>query len=203
MDELRLKFIGETSLMQHDSKLANPLDPYTQEMSRRSGKRKKTIEDIWDLARIEWEGSMYLHEGKIQIPSRVINRTLLDGAKKQTNGTLWKTGCMITTDFHPLEYKGKTINIKETDEIPNPQLDEFFKPINYLQALVRVKTSKILRTRPVFHDWSCETTILHDPSIMQSNLILQAAVDAGRLCGFCEWRPSTGGNYGRFKVEVV
>ena len=89
MEEIKLRLIGETSLMTHNNRLANPLDKYSQVISLKSGKRKKTIDDIWELARIEWEGGMYLQDGSIKIPMRVINKTMERGATKQKNGVLW------------------------------------------------------------------------------------------------------------------
>jgi len=203
MEQIKLRYVGESGLLTHNNRLANPLDKYSQEMSRKSGKRKKTVEDIWELARIEWEGGMYLFDGKIQLPMRVINKTMERGATKQKNGVLWKTGCMVMEDNCPLKYKGKLINVNEGSEIPNPELDPWFTEANYYQAMVRVGTATLLRTRPIFYDWSCEATINYDPNVINRESILQAASDAGRLVGFCEWRPEKGGGFGRFNVEIV
>jgi len=203
MEQIKLRFVGETSMVTHNNRLANPLDSYSQEMSRKSGKRKKTVEDIWELARIEWEGGMYNYDGLIQLPQRVINATMIRGATKQKNGVLWKTGCLIENDYHPLKYKGKLINAKENGDIPNPKLDPWFDDEHRFQAMVRVGQATLLRTRPIFHDWSCEATILFDPTVINRESILQAACDAGRLVGFCEWRPEKGGGYGRFTVKIV
>jgi hypothetical protein len=203
MEQITLKFIGETALLTHNNRLANPLDKYTQVIGRKSGKRKKTLEDIWELARIEWEGGMYLYDGIIKLPMRVINKTMERGATKQKNGVLWKTGCIVMDDFCLLEYKGKSIQVEENGEIPNPELDPWFTEANYFQAMVKVGQATILRTRPIFHGWSCKTTITFDPSVINNESVLQAASDAGRLVGLCDWRPEKGGNFGRFRVEAV
>ena len=203
MDEIKLRLVGETSLITHNNRLANPLDKYSQAIGLKSGKRKKTIDDIWELARIEWEGGMYLVDGKIKIPMRVLNKVMERGATKQKNGQLWKTGCILNSDFSELNYSGKTINVTENGEVPNSNLDEWFKDKNYYQAMVRVGQSTILRTRPIFHDWVIDFSITFDANVMNGAAIIQAANDAGRLVGLCEWRPERGGNFGRFRVEVV
>ena len=43
MDQIKLRFVGETVLLTHNNRLANPLDKYTQEISSKSGKRKKLL----------------------------------------------------------------------------------------------------------------------------------------------------------------
>jgi len=202
MEQIKLKLIGETALLMHNNRLANPLDKYSQAISTRSGKRKKTIEDIWELARIEWEGGLYFYDGEIKLPARVINKCFERGATKQKNGMLWKTGCMLLDDFYPFSYKGKAINVDEVDEVPNLGLDEFFEK-NMFQAMVKVGTASILRTRPMFEGWSCIVTVIYDNSVMNKESLIQAAKDAGRLVGLCDWRVEKGGQFGRFTVEVI
>jgi len=202
MEQIKFRLVGETALLMHNNRLANPLDKYSQEISGKSGKRKKTIEDIWELARIEWEGGLYFYDGEIKLPSRVINKCFERGATKQKNGMLWKTGCFIKEDYFPLSYKGTKISVEETEEVPNPALDKHFKKHMY-QAMVKVGTASILRTRPLFEEWSCELTVMYDDSVMNKSSLIQAAVDAGRLVGLCDWRMEKGGQFGRFSVEVI
>ena len=202
MEQIKFKLVGETALLMHNNRLANPLDKYSQEISKKSGKRKKTIEDIWELARIEWEGGLYFYDGEIKLPDRVINKCFERGATKQKNGMLWKTGCFIQEDYCSLGYKGSKISVEEVEEVPNPALDNHFKKHMY-QVMVKVGTASILRTRPLFEDWSCFVTVSYDSSVMNKESLIQAAKDAGRLVGLCDWRMEKGGQFGRFSVEVV
>ena len=201
MKQIKFKFIGESPLLMHNNRLANPLDPYSIEMGKKSGKRKKTIEDIKELARIEWEGGLYIYDGEVKIPVRVINKTMERGATKQKAGVLWKTGCAISEDFCPLSYSGKKISVSNTGYIPNQELDEFYDKFSF-QSPVRVGQAMILRTRPIFKTWELCATVDFDPTIINRETIIQAAVDAGRLVGFGDWRIEKGGGYGRFRVEV-
>lgn len=89
MEQIKLRLIGQTPFLMHNSRLANPLDVYTKEIAKRSGKRKKTEEDIEELARLEWEGGLYLNDGEIKIPMRVVNKTLERGATKQKETELF------------------------------------------------------------------------------------------------------------------
>ena len=202
MEEIKFKLVGETPILMHNNRLANPLDKYSQEMSKKSGKRKKTIEDIWELARIEWEGGLYLQDGEIKIPMRVIRKTFERGATKQKNGMLWKTGCFVKEDYCPLKYSGPKISIEKNDAVPNPELDKYFDKFIF-QAMVRVGTATLLRTRPMFENWSLETTVYFDASVINRETLIQTAIDAGRFVGLCDWRIEKGGQYGRFAVEVI
>ena len=202
MEQIKFKLVGETPLLIHNNRLANPLDKYSQEMSKRSGKRKKTIDDIWELARIEWEGGLYLHNGEVKIPMRCINKCFERGATKQKNGMFWKSGCCIMDEYCPLNYSGGKISVKMNGDVPNPELDKHFKKYMY-QAMVRVGQATLLRTRPIFNDWSLETTIAFDGSVINRETLIQAAQDAGHLVGLCEWRMEKGGQFGRFAVEVM
>lgn len=202
MDQIKFKLIGESPLLMHNNRLANPLDKYSQEMSKKSGKRKKTIEDIWELARIEWEGGLYIDNGEIKIPQRVINKCFERGATKQKNGMLWKTGCIVMDDNCPLSYSGTKISVEKSDKALNPGLDKYFKKHIY-QTMVKVGQSTLLRTRPLFNNWSLEVTITFDEAVINRESLIQAAKDAGRLVGLCDWRIEKGGQFGRFRVEII
>lgn len=202
MEKIKFKLVGETPLLMHNNRLANPLDKYSQEMSKKSGKRKKTIEDIWELARIEWEGGLYFYDGEVKIPMRVLNKTFERGATKQKNGMLWKSGCFVMDDYCTLSYSGKKIKAKINGDVPNPELDEFFRK-HIFQTMVRVGQSTLLRTRPMFSDWSLEVEIMYDPTVINKETVVQCLKDAGRLVGMCDWRVEKGGQYGRFSVEVL
>lgn len=202
MDEIKFKMTGETPLLMHNNRLANPLDKYSQELSKKSGKRKKTIEDIWELARIEWEGGLYLYDGEIKLPMRVVNKCFERGATKQKNGMLWKSGCFIKDDYCPLKYSGTKISVSMNGEVPNPGLDKYFQKHIY-QTMVRVGQATLLRTRPMFEEWSFETTVMFEGAIINRESLIQAARDAGHLVGLCDWRMEKGGQYGRFTVEVL
>lgn len=202
MEEIKFKLVGETALLMHNNRLANPLDKYSQAMSKKSGKRKKTIEDIWELARIEWEGGLYLYDGEVKIPMRVVNKCFERGATKQKNGMLWKSGCFIKEDYCPLKYSGIKISVTMNGEVPNPELDKFFEKYIY-QTMVRVGQATLLRTRPMFEGWSFETTVMYDGNVINKEALIQAAKDAGHLVGLCDWRMEKGGQFGRFSVEVL
>jgi hypothetical protein len=65
--------------------------------------------------------------------------------------------------------------------------------------LVNVNRARIVRTRPVFPEWSITFLVKFDPMVLNAESVIKAMEDAGYYVGFCEWRP----RYGRFSVEVL
>ena len=203
MDKIRLRLTGETPILMHNDRLANPLNKYARAISAKSGKRKKTLDDIMDLARLEWEGGLYLNKGEVQMPAKCINKCLERGATKQKNGTLWKTGCIVLNDFCPLKYPGPKIKAEsDNGDVPIQSLDVHFEKHSF-QSMVKVGMARLLRTRPIFEDWSFEVDIGFDGNIINTETVLQLTTDAGRMVGLCDWRVEKGGQFGRFSVEVV
>jgi len=70
------------------------------------------------------------------------------------------------------------------------------------EDVVRVgQGSTDLRYRPYFYDWAITTQWEVDADLLQVNDLLTLLDRAGFGVGICEWRPSKGGEYGRFKID--
>lgn len=61
---------------------------------------------------------------------------------------------------------------------------------------------RILRHRPIFHDWRVTFDVVLDESEMHADLLRDVVDAAGSKCGLGDFRPATKGPYGRFKVIV-
>ena len=204
MKELKIKLVGQSPLITHNIRLSNPLGKYSQAMKALTGKRNKTDADHKELARLDWEGGLYLEDGIVVIPSRNINACFFEGAKKKKNGPKWRTGAILSEEYYPMEYNGTKINVKMNGNIPNPELDKYYKNFND-QRMVRVGVQMVLRTRPLFLGWSICLSVMYDDTILDKRTLLQICEDAGYLVGLCEMRPGSkgGGTYGRFIVEEI
>src|SRR5690606_5591075 len=127
--------------------LADPFNEYTREMKAISGKRKKTDEDLMRLSRLEFLGGLYTHDGTVVLPTWNIKQSFRDGGKAIKQGTAIGRAFNPLDQFAPLEYDGP-------DTVDGLADDERF----YDRRMVKVGTSKVLRTRPVFTEWACEFT---------------------------------------------
>jgi len=77
MKELGYRLIGQTPLLMHNNNMANPLNAYTQHMKPLTAKRNKTDRDYMEIARVEWEAGLYLHDGVVALPAENIEACFL------------------------------------------------------------------------------------------------------------------------------
>jgi hypothetical protein len=198
MDILKLSVVGISGLLMHNNQAANPLNNYSKALKRLSSKRNKTDDDHRELARLEWEAGLYLDGGRVVIPARCIEAAMWAGAKKTKNGVKFKSGVLVEEDYMPLAYDGPLIVGGGNGDIPNTTLDKFFDKFNH-QALVKVGQQTILRTRPLFQNWSFKVSLVHDPTVIDERTLISIGEDTGRLVGLLDNRP----RFGRFMVEKV
>jgi hypothetical protein len=181
----KIKITGLTPLLMHNGSLADPLHASSIALARLSGKRQKTIEDHKSLSKVEWYGGLYVDEkGRPCLPGEVLEAAIAEGAKKSKRGKDAKAAVMVVGNF-PLDYTGP----KTADALWDH--GGFMK-----RAGVRVKQARVIRTRPMFPEWSCSFEIQWDPSVIKSERdLLDIVEDAGR-CGLGDWRPK----FGRFQL---
>ena len=196
---VKMQLTGLAPIIFHNNQLANPLNDYTRALKKLTGKWQKTEADHLEIARLEWEGGLYLQDGAVVMPAVNIWACLIEGGKKSKRGIKIKSGTNIQEDFCPLAYKGPKITARPgNDKLPREDLNQFFAPHNY-QTIVKVNRLATLRTRPIFHDWSLGFVIYFDNTVLEAEEILLVAQDAGRLVGLGDWRP----RMGRFEATLI
>lgn len=188
MKTLKLKLTGVSPVLLHSTQGLNPMSHYSKAMKEISSKRKKTDSDLEELAKIEFMSGLYLNEKhQVIIPSENLEAALVAGAKKTKSGQSAKAGLYISKESR-LEFNGN-------DKTP----DQLWKEGYYLQVPVRINNSKVIKTRPLFKDWSLVTEIEYHTELLSEKDVMQFAYDAGSQCGIGTWRPK----YGRFTVEKL
>jgi hypothetical protein len=198
MKSFQARIKGISPLLMHNNEMANPLSIYAKAMKPYTSKRNKTESDHEIISRMEWEAGLYLMTGQVVLPGANIHQCLLEGAKKNKNGPKIKSGVFIDDDYPALDYAGPKIKLGDRTTFPCEDLDKFYSHHKFT-TLARVSTSTTLRTRPIFHGWSCEFTILYDETIVDEMTIMESMETAGRMVGICDWRP----RYGRFEAEKI
>lgn len=199
MQQLSIKITGLAPLLMHDNKMADPLNDYAKTVKPISSKRNKTDKDHEIIGRIEWEAGLYLHNGIVQLPLRVLNACFLKGAKRTRLGPKYSASVFMTQDYYPLEYKGIKIKTNGNKAIPDPALDKFYKHHSY-RAMVNVRGSAVPRVRPIFEDWRVEqVTLMYNEEDINREALLGLLQDAGAYIGIGNLRPA----WGRFEVEEI
>jgi hypothetical protein len=187
-EKFEVKFIGEKTLIMHNTRLANPFDPLTREYKILTKKKAKTDEDLMKIAHIEFEAGLYW-DYKLNrpfIPAHMIDAVLLNGAKKNKLGVQAKTAIEIIEEKPEFIHFGpKTIeDLWENDE---------YRDVRFMV----VNRARILRTRPRFERWSVTFIAELDTSVMTPQDFLTVVSNAGQ-CGIGDSHP----RYGRFIADV-
>ncbi|MBI4909912.1 MAG: hypothetical protein HY820_40210 [Acidobacteria bacterium] len=167
--------------------MSNPLDGVSKQIKSISVKRKKTEADFEEIARLEWFGGLYLSKGEPCLPGEVLEACITRGAMTNKRGKQAKAGMLCLGAF-PLQYDGPR------DPIELWKVDEF-----RLVAGVRVGQVRVMRTRPIFRDWSAEIEVRYSAALLNPDEINQFLLVAGELEGLGDWRP----RFGRFAVSQL
>lgn len=189
------------ALVTHNERLADPLDSITRAIGAVTAKRKKTITDHEEIARLEWFGGLYTTEtvevvndeviipkgAVVSIPAWNLLRSLQDGAKRHKRGLDVLRGVNPLAEYVDFEFDGPT-DISEL----------WAKGANMLRKTVGVQRARTTRTRPIFHPWKATLPVEVDPSVFDADTLAALWADAGRYCGLGEMRPV----YGRFEATV-
>jgi len=181
-----IKIVGTTPLLMASERLANPIDPLSKQIKELTGKRKKTDDDLEQIARLEWEGHLYMNgEGPV-IPGENVEAMIRDGAKFVRMGRNIQRGLQILEQKVKLEYSGP----RDIEGMWN-QRDKFTD----IRSVVLQK-KRIMRCRPIFHEWSISFTVVASEELLNMNDILGYVKQAGDFVGICDYRP----RYGRFEI---
>ena len=176
---------GDAPLILHNGQTADPLNKYARMLKAVSGKRKKTDSDYEEMAKIEFLAGLYMskEQGPI-LPATVIDACIIDASKKAREGMLSKSG-FFTMDNSRLEYEGP----RTAEEL---WADERFR----FSVPVKVQMARIVRTRPIFHNWETTVTVQYENTVVNPAQVSSWFAVAGTLVGLCDWRP----RFGRFQA---
>lgn len=156
-------------------------------------KRKKTDADHDEIARLEWLAGLYRFQDELVVPDYVLEAVFINGAKKSKRGPQAKCG-LFFTEHAVLNFPGKPAKIDDET------LSEMFASGEFAHTVgVKVNMAKVMRTRPMFRNWSLKVIAQFDPDVLNLRDVEDIAADAGKLVGLGDWRPK----HGRFSAEVT
>lgn len=184
----RITIAGE-KLIQHNGQTADPLNKYTKAMKTITSDRalKKTDEGIAELMKIEFEAGLYLNAKKqVIIPSRILEAHIAEAARKTKEGKSALAGMFVDTDAI-LAYDGGPLTVKEliaSDE-------------HRLTVGVGVNNARIMRTRPLFSNWSATFDVSVLSEMAGSKTLETWITNGGKFVGIGDYRP----RYGRYEIQ--
>ncbi len=197
---------GIGPMLMHCGQTADPLNHFARAMKKQSAKRSKTDEDLAALSMLEWFAGLYTDKrldvddaGSVTVPAgtslilpaHVLDSAIREGGRKIKVGKQISAGVIVEA---PAVFKASGMK-----SIQQASQDESF----HFRCAVKVGTSKVMRTRPIFNEWKAIFSVCLDLSVIDIDTVRQALESAGRLVGVGDWRPGApkGGSYGRFTVE--
>ena len=188
MNVLKLKLVGTRPLLLHSDIGTNALHPLTKAHKELTTKKKKTDEDLENIAKSEWLMALYYSkEFGVYLPGVNVESCIVAGAKLSRLGTTVKRGVEVVETYCPLEYKG-------------PRDPEgLWKAAFYDARSVKLPSGRVIRYRPMFDTWSLEVQVAFDAEVISESELLKSINDAGSLVGLGDFRP----RFGRFTVEVL
>lgn len=137
------------------------------------------------------ESKLYIGSaGKPTIPQPNLLRCLVDGGQFHKVGKKQLTTAKSSVLYSCFDIDGAEIEI------------EHKQPWKVDTRAVRIPSTggRILSHRPMFDDWALTFTATLDTGILTEKLLRDVIDDAGARIGLGDFRPSTKGPYGKFKV---
>lgn len=189
--ELHLTLTGtRVPMLQHNGRLANPLDPHTRALKALTGKRTKTDEDLVAVMRAEARGGCWeTEDGLLGVPNAAVWRAIYDAAKAFKRGEDIKRALSFEDVTMPLFVDGATHTCDEWVASPGN--------IDYRPAKLMGK--KVMRARAkVPAGWVSKHTLELLTDVMDARDLVPIVERAGRLVGIGDWRPI----YGKFVVTA-
>ena len=153
----------------------------------------RTEADDQRLRFLETLTALWLSDAELPtIPEHAIRATIEKAARKLKQGPQVREGLIVekTTDFTWDTEKGGST------------LEEICQKAQHTTPVV-VQRSRILRTRAVFHDWTCTFLVDSDDELVDKDMLETWLDIAGRRCGIGDWRPATSGHFGRFETTSI
>jgi len=189
--KFRLKGVAPT--LMHNGQTSDPLNHYAKEMKKLTSKKTKTDENHMQIAKLEWFAALYVDDKERPVwPGENIESMLIAAAKKTKCGQQARAGLFVDGNF-PVIYDGP----KKVDRLWDHK--PFDKNPFVSRESVVVNRNRVMRTRPIFHDWEIEFTVHYLPDILTGDQIVEFVNTAGLVIGLSDWRPK----YGRFVVTKV
>lgn len=188
MKERTYTIRGVCPIVMHNERLADPLNEHAKALKALTKKRNKTDDDHLAVSRAEFMGGLYWDADLgPHVPERCLERLLRDAASKSKQGKA-VLSALIVTDPAKLEYKG-----------PRDPVAMWDAGTFVLRASVGVGQQRVIRSRPIFRDWSLTFTVNFDENVLDERDVDSFVEIGGRLVGLLDWRPK----HGRYVVEKV
>jgi hypothetical protein len=192
--EYKVKISG-AKLMHHNGQLANPLNEYTKELKAvvKAAKKSKSDVDIEAVYKAEFMGGLY-HDEKLgpYVPGENILSAIIKAAGAFKQGKTAKAAVRVAEEIVPIAYKG-----------PRDRAGLWAAGTFADIRGAKVGMSRVMRTRPIFKDWSVTFTIQVFGGEINGDELERIVERAGLMEGIGDGRPRIAGLFSVDEFEEV
>ncbi len=194
IQQAKIKVTGINYLLQNNPQTVDPFNKFTKAIKAITKKKTgKTEDDLIELGNIETESKLYFDEKLgVYIPTRWMTEAICTGAFAviKIGKDKMRGGIFATDEKAKLTYKdmGKVKTI--TDVVMNPTFRH--------RALLPQGQVRVPKDFPIFKDWSFETVIEFDDTVVDMSGLKQVVERTAKYVGFGDFRPT----FGRAIAEV-
>ena len=98
---------GLVPIVMHNGQLCDPFNYYAKELKKLTSKKTKTEDDLRQMMRVEWDGSLYLDgEGRVAMPADNVLAMIQAGARKFRLGPQVEPGVFLDSNWCEFSYDG-------------------------------------------------------------------------------------------------
>lgn len=182
--EIKLLLTGTRPMLQHNGRLANPLDPHTRRVAAVAKKRQKTDDDFVRLSILEARGGCWeTADGLLGLPVASVWAAFVEA------GTKWKLGKELK---RALRFEAVTVPLL----IGGAQVscDDFVAHAANVDVRgVRVGQRRVMRARPLVPaGWQCPVEFTLDTDLLNPEALGPVIERAGNDIGIADNRPIFG-----------
>lgn len=185
-------------LICHNGLLADSSNELTQRINTLVDRAKQSSSEevARQLREARTLGGLYLDsEQRPVLPQHMLSAALAKGASRQNlkKGKLHMSGISVRGNA-PLIHNG-----------PDDVMDLIKCTEFQFTTGVKIGTSTVMGTRPIFREWAAELPISYETDVLGIETLTEIIVCTGRYVGLGDWRPSSPkpGKHGRFVVVGI
>ncbi|MDE0170987.1 MAG: hypothetical protein OXS29_16015 [bacterium] len=161
------------------------------QIARKRGSDRTEADEV-RLRELECYTSLYLDErGAPTLPAAAFRANIEAAARKLRQGPQVREG-LIVEEVEAFDYD-RSLGTTGPELARNAQFT----------VGVRVRQSRLLRTRARFDEWAATFRVDTDPELVDQEQLLVWLDIGGRRLGVGDWRPEKSGLHGRFEVESI
>ena len=214
--QYHIELNGRTDLLMHKDNI--PFSERTQRWQKDPMNKKSSVKGDDRSPAWTWIGGVYHDDRKFIIDSDCLMSCLRDGGAKCPRPTgrgslksATQSGIVVDQIGWPLLVKDKEIPVAGIEHLYSEEdfeiHEETARKLGFTLFVkrARIGTSKHVRVRARFSNWSASGTITVLDKTLNKQMIETIWTFAGAQSGLCDWRPGskTPGQFGTFTANVT